>query len=329
MQPIRFGILGAGAIAAHFVQALRAVEGAELAAVASRDLEKAQRFAAEHGAARAHGSYRALAEDPGVDIVYVATITPFHEEHVLLCLNAGKAVLCEKPFAVNAAQARRMADCAVRNGVLLMEAMWTRYLPATQQARRWVREGAIGEPKMLFANLNVSVPFDPASRLQDISIAGGAALDIGCYVVAEAFCLMGAPVAGSAQAQIGVTGVDVQDAMILRHEGGGLSILTSAMHTVTPCDAAVYGTEGAVLLPGFQGATAAILRRNGAAEQRFEQEPLANGFEYEIREAVRCFREGRTETPYLPLRESVAIMEALDGFRRDFGLRYAVAGEAE
>ncbi len=272
MQPIRLRILGAGAIAAHFVQALRAVGGAELAAVASRDLEKAQRFAAEHGAARAHGSYRALAEDPGVDIVYVATITPFHEEHVLLCLNAGKAVLCEKPFAVNAAQARRIAaDCAVRNGVLLMEAMWTRYLPATQQARRWVREGAIGEPKMLFANLNVSVPFDPASRLQDISIAGGAALDIGCYVVAEAFCLMGAPVAGSAQAQIGVTGVDVQDAMILRHEGGGLSILTAAMHTVTPCDAAVYGTEGAVLLPGFQGATAAIyaetVRRSSASSR--------------------------------------------------------------
>jgi predicted dehydrogenase len=315
-----WGILGPGRIAARFAADLARLPDARLAAVGSRSIERAAEFAATHGGCRAHDSYVGLASDPEVDAIYVATPNPFHLEHASLCLERGKAVLCEKPMAVNAAQARRMVDCARANGVFLMEAMWTRFNPVMRQVDGWLRSGAIGEPRLVIADFCFRSAPDPESRLFSPALAGGSLLDVGTYVVSLAHWVYGRPPESVwALAHLGETGVDEQAAIALRFPGGALAQLSCAIRTSTAQEARIYGTAGAIHVPGFWRATSATLSVEGAPPVEVTGEA---GYHYEAAEVAECVRAGARESARMPLDESIAIAETLDRVRALVGLRY-------
>jgi predicted dehydrogenase len=183
MQKIRWGVLGPGSIAKQFARGLQVLPDAELVAVGSRSLEKAQAFAAEFKASRVYGSYEALAADPEVDAIYVATPHPFHHANSLMCLKAKKAVLCEKPFTINAVECAELIACARQEKVFLMEAMWTRFLPTIVKVRDWLDQKAIGEPRMVQADFGFRAEVEPDGRLFNLALGGGALRDVGVYPI--------------------------------------------------------------------------------------------------------------------------------------------------
>ena len=319
-KAIGWGILGPGGIAHRFAAGLERVDGIRLAAVGSRSLKRAEGFAADHGFARAYGSYAELAADEGVDIVYVATPHSHHCEHTLLCLENGKAVLCEKPMGVNASQVRQMAAAARTHRLFLMEAMWTRTLPVIRQVRAWLDEGRIGDVRLLSADFGFRAGWDPGSRLFDRALAGGALLDVGIYVLALASLVFGAqPVGVQASAHLGETGVDEQTAMVLKYGDGALALLSCAIRTQTAHHARIDGTEGSIDIPRFWCAESATLRVRG-------EEPVStmapSGYHYEAAEATSCVREGRGESDLMALDESLALAQLMDHIRELIGLSY-------
>ena len=318
-KPIRWGILGPGRIAGLFTNDLEKLDDAVRLAVGSRSPERAAEFAAKHGYRRAYGSYEELARDPEVDAVYVASPHPFHKEHSILCLEHGKAVLCEKPMEINAQRVRDMVDCARANGVFLMEAMWTRFIPTVAQVRHWLAEGAIGEPRLLTVDFGFRSAWNPQGRLLNLELGGGALLDVGVYVVAFSYMVMGAPQTLQVTGHVGETGVDEQVALLLGYEGGGAAQLFCGVRTSTPQDARIDGTEGSIYLPGFWHGTKAILRRPGQEPVEIEG-PM--GYRFEAMAVMDCLRAGKTESEIMPLDESVAIAETLERARRILGVKY-------
>lgn len=315
-----WGILGAGSIAAKFVADLKKLSDARLLGVGSRSMAKAVGFAGTHGVERAYGSYLELVNDPDVDVVYVATPHPFHKEHTTLCLRHGKAVLCEKPMAVNATEVREMVDCAREEGVFLMEAMWTRFLPAIRKVKGWIGEGRIGRVRMLSADFGFRIGWNPDGRLLNPYLAGGALLDVGVYPISLASMVFGGPPSEiQAAAHIGETGVDEQSAMLFRYEDGALALLSCAVRTNTPQEAHIRGTDGSIHIPNFWQASSAALNDS-------EQEPLSvshpAGYQYEAAEVMACLRGGRRESALMPLDESASIARTMDQVRAIIGLIY-------
>jgi predicted dehydrogenase len=296
---------------------------ARLLAVGSRSLDKAVAFADQHQAERRYGSYEALVADPDVDIVYVATPHPFHHDHSLLAIAAGKAVLCEKPFAVNAAQAAAVIAASRAKGVFCMEAMWTRFLPAMVRVREWLAAGRIGAPRLLTADFGFRAGWNPDSRLLSPALAGGALLDVGVYVTALSAMVFGPrPTRVTGFATLGETGVDEQAAFVLGYGGGGLASLTCAVRTNTPQEARIDGEAGRISLDGFWHAEKAVLHAEGHGTETVELPLRGGGFEFEAAEAMRCLEAGLTESPDLPLDETLAIAETMDALRAQWGLRY-------
>lgn len=319
-KTIRWGILGPGSIAQRFATDLQQVSDAKLVAVGSRDGAKAAEFAAKYAAPRAYGSYGELLRDDEVDIIYVATPHTYHREHTLLCLDAGKAVLCEKPLAINAAQATEMVARAQRQGLFLMEAMWTRHLPVMAKVRQWLAEKRIGDVRMVTADFGFRATVNPEGRLFNPALAGGALLDVGVYTIALAQMVLGRTPAGiQASAELLETGVDGQTAMILRYDGGRLALLSCAVRTGTPQEARVYGTEGSISIPGFWHATSATLQ---AAGQESVQYSASAGYHYEAIEAGYCLRTGKHESAVMPWEDSVAVARTMDAVRQQIGLVY-------
>lgn len=323
MKPIRWGILGLGRIAGKFALGLQSVPDAKLVAVGSRTAEKATAFAAEFNVPRAYGSYEAMLGDPEVDAVYVATPHPMHHEAAMLCIKAKKAVLCEKPFTLNARECRDLIDCARQENVFLMEAMWTRFLPPMAQVRDWLAQGVIGEPRLLTADFGYRTEWNPAGRALNPQLGGGALLDVGIYPLALASMVFGgSPVKVTGHCYLGETGVDEQSAMLLSYRGGALAVLTCAVRTHTPHEARIMGTEGAIYLPGFWHATEVTLTRTGHAAETVVPERVGNGYNYEAVEVGRCLRAGLKESPVMPLAETLTSMCTLDELRRQWGLVY-------
>ena len=322
-KTIRWGILGPGNIAHRFAIGLSALPDAELTAVGSRSVEKAAEFTRDFNIPNKHGNYVDLANDPDVDVVYVATPHPFHREHSILCLKAGKAVLCEKPLAINAQEVDEIIRCAHETKKFLMEAMWTRFLPVMEKVREWLAEGAIGEVRMLTADFGFRSGWDPEGRLLNPKLAGGALLDVGVYTVAMASMVFGQqPSRIASMAHIGETGVDEQSAMLLGYDTGQLAILSCAVRTNTPQEARIIGTEGAIHIPDFWHATSANLNVSGKDTMQIEIPFDGNGYNYEAAEVMRCLRAGKLESDIMPLDESLSIMETVDKIRSQCGLRY-------
>jgi predicted dehydrogenase len=323
MQPIRWGILGRGGIANSFAQGLRALPDAELLAVGSRSAAAAEAFGDEYGVPHRYGSYAELARDPDVDVIYVATPHPFHLEHSRLALEAGKAVLCEKPLTLNARQATELIAYARERRLFLMMAMWTRFLPIMGRLREMLAEGAIGEVRLVQADFSFRAEFDPRHRLFDPALGGGALLDAGIYPLSMASMVLGKPDDMVSLAHLGETGVDEQAAVVLRYDGGALAALTMATRTAGPQVVVIRGTEGYITLPPeWLQATRMILTRPNQPDQAIDLPLTGNGYNYEAAEVMRCLRAGLTESDVMPLDETLALMETMDAIRAGWGLKY-------
>ncbi|MFW5741980.1 MAG: Gfo/Idh/MocA family protein [Spirochaetota bacterium] len=323
MTEFKWGILAPGAIARKFATGLEGLDDAKVVAVGSRSIDRAKEFAAEYGVDRAYGSYEELATDPEVDAIYVATPHNYHRDNAILCMENGKAVLCEKPFAVSGADAQAMVAAAEANGVFLMEAMWTRFLPAWRQVRRWIDERAIGDVRLVNATFGFRSGWNPERRILNPDLAGGGILDVGVYVTSAAYWVTGRdPVEVVSQAHIGETGVDEQAAFVFRYDDGALAMLGCGVRTAMRHVALIYGTDGWIEVPHmFWNSTKAILHR-GEEETVFEKPHASNGYEFEAREVAECVRTGRTESSIMPLDETVRIMRTLDTIRDQSGLVY-------
>ncbi|HRX50626.1 MAG TPA: Gfo/Idh/MocA family oxidoreductase [Candidatus Krumholzibacteria bacterium] len=325
-RTIRWGILGTGAIAGAFARALTETEGSVLHAVGSRTPESAAAFAATHAAARAHGSYAQLAADPDVDAVYVATPHAFHLRDTLLALDAGKPALCEKAFALSAGQARRMVHAAAAHGLPLMEAMWTRFLPSTRFVLETIASGRLGEARALVADFGFRVPFDPASRLFDPALGGGALLDLGVYAVSLGHLLFGAPTAVGGTAALGATGVDESSTVALTHAGGRVTSALQSFRVATPCRASILCDGGSLVLhaPWWGASRVSVQPADGTPTTHDFPRP-GEGYAPMAAAFAELVRTGRLESDGMPLADTVAVMETMDALRAIYGVAYADA----
>ena len=323
MGKIRWGIIGTGNIAHKFATGLRACGDAQLMAVGSRQQETADKFAAEFDVPHRHASYEALAADPDVDVVYVSTPHSFHHDNTILCLEAGKHVLCEKPFAINAVQASEMIAVARRRKRFLMDAVWSRFQPAQVKMRELIADGAIGELRMIESDFGFRAGVNPKARLFNPELGGGALLDVGVYNVQLASMLFGPPTQIKALAQLGETGVDEQAAVVTLHEQGRIAFSSTAIRTTTRHAACVFGTGGWITLdePWWRtnGLTLVVA---GKAPVHFDTPLVANGYNYEADEVMRCIRAKKLESDVMPLDETLSIMKTLDAIREQWGLKY-------
>jgi predicted dehydrogenase len=325
VSPLRFGILGTGQMAAAFAAELGALRerGIIAAAVGSRSLTQAQRFAAAYGIERAHGSYAALAADPAVDVAYIATPHVFHEAHALLCLQSGKHVLCEKPLAINALAADRMIAGAHANGRFLMEALWTRFLPAVQAARELVARGALGRLRLMVGGGAFIPVVQPQQYLLRHDLGGGALLDAGTYFVSLASALAGPALRVKALGALGATGVDEQDAWLSEHAEGVQAIGYVSLHAQRAPDLEILAEDGRILLhaPVFCPTRLTLSRPDQPDEIRHY--PIErSGYGYQALEVQRCIAAGLSESPLMPLAESRAVLTTMDDIRAQLGLRY-------
>lgn len=313
----RWGIISTGNIAHRFANDLALMDDVEIAAVGSRGRESADKFGKEYGIERCHGSYEALAADPDVDVVYVATPHPLHKDNTIMCLENGKAVLCEKPMALCEADAAAMVRVAKDRGLFLMQGMWTYFFPVIVEAQKRIAAGQIGEVRMVEADFGFRLDWDPEHRVLNRELGGGALLDVGIYPVALAHLFLGGePEKVAAAAHIGETGVDEQTVMSLRFAGGRLASLNCAVRTQTKIRATVYGTEGHITVdtPCFRP-THLTLKVGEAEPEQMHLPPDGRGFTHEVQEVMRCLREGELESPVLTHDISLGIMRTLDRIR--------------
>ena len=353
-KTIRWGILGTGFIARRFAEGLGHAPGAELLAVGSRTRTSAQAFAAELGARRAYGSYEGLVADRDVDVVYIATPSNLHRENALLCFDRGKAVLCEKPFTLDADEARSVVGVARRKRLFCMEAMWMRFSPLMMEAEAILRRGALGDLRMVSAQLGLSFEPSPAHRVFRPELGGGALLDLGVYPISLAHKLLGRPTRIVSDTVLGPTGVDEQVSAILGFPGGRQAIVSASLRNRTTNEAVLMGTHGTMRLhaPLYQPEVLSFARAplEGAAPAgrapcsahlgRFAQHPFVrditsrvaalrarsiarrtagNGYNHEAIEVMRCLREGALESRIMPLDETVAVLETMDTIRGQLG----------
>jgi predicted dehydrogenase len=321
---IRWGILGTGKIAKAMAHGLRDTPGAELVAVASRTQAGAARFGAEFGVPRCHDSYQALADDPDVDVVYIATPHPMHHENAVMCLNGGKALLVEKAFTVNRREAEQIAALAREKQLFVMEAMWSRFLPAILEAKRLLDSGVIGVPASLSADFGFAAVVGPEHRLFNPDLGGGSLLDLGIYPLSLAAYFLG-PVAGvEAVGELAGTSVDMQASFVLRHASGALSSCASSLRAHTPNELTISGSKGFLRLnQRFYCTESLTIGLNDGSRRELSAPRIGNGYAHEALEVNRCLRAGLLESPLMPLAESVALMGWLDTMREQIGVRYA------
>lgn len=323
MTGLRWGILATGGIAHAFTKDLTTA-GLTVSAVGSRGIESAERFAAEHGIPRAHGSYEELAADPDVDIVYVATPHPQHAENAIMLLQHGKHVLVEKPFTLTEAEAAAVREVAVARGLLAMEAMWTRYLPHMVRIRELIAEGALGEIRVVTADHTQQISADPRHRLNALELGGGALLDLGIYPISFAWDILGAPISIVASGRLGETGADTEVATILTHAGGAISTSISSSRAAGPNTAHIVGTTARIDIDRtwYNATSFRLTSPDGTVLESYESDVDGRGMQYQALAAESFIASGRTDSDLLPIAESVAIMGTLDDVRRIIGVRY-------
>jgi predicted dehydrogenase len=325
IEKIRWGILGCGKIANKFASDLRLVDDAELMAVASLNPARLESFAREHRAPLAFPSYEALLECPDVDVVYVATPHGFHFNHVMMCLKAGKAVLCEKAFALNLAQAREMVEFARKQKIFLMEAFWTKFLPQYQKVMEIIQSGRIGEVKFIQSDFGFKAPEPRAQRLFDPVLGGGSLLDIGIYPVFLAQSILGKPTQVHAFITPYESGVDEQCAITMKFAGGALAVLSSTFAVETPVEALIAGTEGRIVMRNrFHNAVGTVELIMGRDDHQVINVHREEGFGYqfETRHVNECLRKGLTESPMMTHADTLMLMETLDRVRKTCDVRY-------
>ncbi len=320
---LRWGILATGGIAHAFTGDLRTA-GLDVAAVGSRRADAAAAFAAEFGIPHAHGSYEDLVADPDVDIVYVSTPHPLHAENAILALQAGKHVLVEKPFTLNATEAALVRDVAKSEGLLAMEAMWTRYLPHMVRIRELLADGALGDIRAVLADHTQRISSDPEHRLNALELGGGALLDLGIYPVSFAWDVLGAPDTIAASATLGPTGADSEVATIFTHASGAVSTSLSASHAAGPNAAHIIGTEARIEIDAvwYCPTSFRLKTADGTVLEEYTSQIEGRGMQYQALAAEAYIAAGKTDSELLPIDETVAIMATLDEVRSLIGVRY-------
>ena len=324
----RIGILGAGGIAATMAGTLRKMkangEPVRLCAIGSREEEKARAFAEKEGFEKSYGSYEALAADPEVDLIYIASPHSHHAEHARLCLENGKAILCEKSFTANAAQAREVLSLAKEKGILAAEAIWTRYMPSRKMIDDLIRDGAIGAPRVLTANLGY--PICNVPRLRDPNLAGGALLDVGVYALNFASMVLGNGIRRRESCMVPLeTGVDLSDSITYFYDGGVMAQLMATSACQTDRRGIIYGEKGFLVVENINNPSRIEiwLGRNPKEPSQVLPVPAQlTGYEYEVRACMKALEEGALECPEMPHSETIALMEQMDALRADWGLRY-------
>lgn len=316
----RWGIVGPGGIAERFASDLARVDDATLVGVASRSLERAEAFAGRHGIPRAHDDERALLDDPEVDVVYVATPHSRHATDALAALEAGKHVLCEKPMALSAPQARTMVAAARDRGLFLMEAMWTRFLPSYRRLVELLGEGRIGDPLLVEADFGFRAPVDPGHRLFAPALGGGATLDLGIYPVQLCSLVLGRPDRVVADGVVGGTGVDEVAAAVLHHPAGTLGVVGASIRVGTSCTARISGTDGWIDLPAFHHCPAHLDVHGPGGHERVDTAHEGDGIRFQVHEVHRCLDAGATESPTMPLDETLEVAATLDAIRAGIGV---------
>ncbi|HPF94273.1 MAG TPA: Gfo/Idh/MocA family oxidoreductase [Tenuifilaceae bacterium] len=320
---INWGIIAPGRIARKFASDLKLVDNANLLAVASREINKAKEFAHEFDAQRSYGSYVELANDPDVDVVYVASPHVFHYEHSLLCLHKGKHVLCEKPMGMNAQQVKELAMVADQRNLFLMEAFWTNFIPSFVKCREIVANGVIGDIKVIQADFGFKANYDVNARTFNKELGGGSLLDIGLYPVFLALELAGEPDQIKASAIIGSTGVDETCSMVFNYQKKGIiANLSSSFLVSTPTEALIYGTLGTIKMhTQWHAPTSISIIKDGKEDTLTFNEP-GFGYEYEIQEVVSCLLSNLKESSGFPLSKSILLHQTLDRVRAEIDLSY-------
>ena len=319
---MKIGILGAGRIAGKFANTMNQVSEAECWAVASRSAERAAAFAEQWGFAKSWGSYEEMLSDPELELVYVATPHSHHYEHMKLCLEYGKHVLCEKAFTLNAAQAREIAALAAEKKCYLAEALWTRYMPSRQIIDDLLSSGIIGKVRMLTANL--CYPVSHKERIMDPALGGGALLDLGVYGLNFAMTHLGQEITGvDTTVQMTDTGVDGSEVITLRYRNGAMAVLTHSVFARSDLQGVFSGEKGYIVVENINNPkSASVYDDYGRLLKRVEMPPQVTGYEYELREAIRCISEGKIRTECITPEYSVELMELMDRVRGQWGFRF-------
>ena len=322
-EKINWGILGLGKIANKFVQDLLLFEKANLYGVASRNSDKAKEFSQKYKAVKHYGSYRELAQDPEVDIIYIATPHTLHFENTMMCLREGKSVLCEKPLGINANQVKTMIAESKSRKLFLMEALWTRFIPATEKMLELVESGKIGDINFMRADFGIKADTNPQGRVYNKKLGGGSLLDIGIYPVYLSLLLIGVPIDIKAMARMSETEVDSYCAMLFDYENGEKAILESTFEAETPTEAYIYGNKGRIKMhTRFHQANRISLFLNDGSKEVFDIEYKGCGYYHEIEEVTQCLTSGKIESKKLPHSISMNLITLLDQIKQKIGLRY-------
>lgn len=319
---VNVAILGAGNIGGVMAATLNKMKSVRCYAVGSRSKDKAVEFARKFGCKKAYGSYEELVEDRKIDLVYIATPHSEHYENCRLCIEHGKAVLCEKAFTANAAQAEALFAYAAEKNVFITEAMWTRYMPMLATIREVLDSGIIGVPTMLTANLGYTM--NGVARLNDPALAGGALLDVGVYTINFASMVFGTEIKKiSSVCTYTKSGVDEQNSITMVFEDGKMAVLNSSMLSQSDRKGMIHGTKGFAVIENvnnFESMT--IYGEDYKKLARYVRPRQISGYEYEVEASIQAMQEGRMECPQMPHAETVRIMKIMDGLRYEWGIKY-------
>ena len=321
VDQLRWGFLSAGGIATAVAEDFQ-IAGLTIQAVGARDFAKANQFADKFNIPNRHQGYETLVKDPDVDIIYISTLHPFHKRDALLALNAGKHILLEKPFTINAREAREIEALAKSKKLFVMEAMWTRFLPSMDAIFDVINSGVLGEIELLIADHSQALTHIP--RLVERELGGGALLDLGIYPISLAHRIFGKPSAITAKARLNHEKVDATTSMIFEYAGGKQVAMTTSFLGAGPVTATVLGSLGRIEIDkSFYGQTSfKVFNRNGEVIKSYDEKIKGEGRQYQAIHVEECVRNGLTESPVMSLRESVEIMEVMDDVRAQIGLTY-------
>jgi len=321
MKKYKWGILAPGKMSAKFTRALKLLDNVELYAVGSRNMERAKQFAEEHGFKKSYGTYEDLAADEEVDVIYIASPHSSHYEHTLLCLRNGKAVLCEKAFALNSREAVEMIDEAVRQKVFLMEALWPPFQPVYQKTREMLRSGDLGKAIHMDARFSFQAPFSAADRKFNLALGGGSLLDIGVYTVIDALYFMGVPDEIIAKALFSETGSEDSISIIFGYNDGRMATLYSSFRTLAGIGCDLLCENGNLFFSrGRDMSQRLVVAMNGKENVEYSLLPDGMGYQFEAAEVMRCLDEGKLQSDVVPHSFSLDLMRTLDRIRMAAGI---------
>jgi len=323
MKTIRWGIIGAGYIANEFSKAMKVVENSVVYGVASRNIDKAKKFQEQYNINKAFGSYEELVKCDEIDAVYIATLHPFHKENMLLCLKYNKHVMCEKPITMNASEIEEVMKVAKEKKLLVMEAMWTRFLPVLQEVKEKIDSGIIGDVNIIQGDFGFNAEYNDEGRVYNKKLGGGALLDVGIYVISMAYFFYNKkPSKINAFSHIGPTGVDHKTAIIFAYDNNNLAQLSCSVSCNTNTELILNGTKGRIYIPKFFGTQKYELEVYGELKEAYELPFKCNGHEYIIEEFNDCLRNNKTDNEIIPSDETIQIMKTIDEIMTIIGLNY-------